>query len=108
MKFPANAAFLALMLGLGVGACQGEKAPEQNGAAGEILPASVSDAMLPLDTVRSQPPLAPQVDPGGRPGDRAHGTPDGSDEEADAEASEPAPAASGTTAPAAAASAAAE
>lgn len=42
-------------------ACQGEeKAPAAGTAGGEILPASVSDAMLPLDTVRSQPPLAPR------------------------------------------------
>lgn len=27
-------------------------------ATGEVLPGSVSDAMLPVDTVRSQPPLA--------------------------------------------------
>jgi len=31
-------------------------------AGGEVLEASVSDAMIPLDTLRSQPPLAPKAD----------------------------------------------
>jgi hypothetical protein len=44
-------------------ACQAEKKPEHKGTvAGEILPGSASDAMLPYDTVRSQPPLAPQTE----------------------------------------------
>jgi hypothetical protein len=48
-------------LPLALAACQGEKkAAEKGGTAqGEILPGSASDAMLPYDTVRSQPPLAP-------------------------------------------------
>lgn len=50
----------ALLIATGLAACQGEKTPEQKRAAGEILPGSASDAMLPIDTVRSQPPLAPQ------------------------------------------------
>ncbi len=33
--------------------------PAAGTAQGEILPGSVSDAMLPLDTVKSQAPLAP-------------------------------------------------
>ena len=33
-------------------------------AGGEILPGSASDAMLPYDTVKSQPPLAPRTDTG--------------------------------------------
>ncbi len=48
-------AALALMLG----ACSQPKQAKQSGTAqGEILEGSVSDAMLPLDTVRSQAPLA--------------------------------------------------
>ena len=36
----------------------GEKGPERKTAAGEVLGGSISDAMLPLDTVQSQsPPL---------------------------------------------------
>lgn len=50
---------LALILALA--ACGGteKKEKDQRTAAGEILPGSVSDSMLPYDTVRSQPPLAP-------------------------------------------------
>jgi hypothetical protein len=71
---------LALMLA----ACGGAKKDEGAGtAAGEILPGSVSDAMLPLDTVRSQAPLAPKVESTGA----ADAT------EADAAASDAAPAA---------------
>ena len=47
---------------LALAACKGEKPAETGTAQGEVLPASVSDAMLPLDTVRSQPPLAPQTE----------------------------------------------
>lgn len=49
-------------------ACQAEKQADNRSAEGEILPASVSDAMLPLDTVRSQPPLAPksEIEPSGK------------------------------------------
>lgn len=45
-------------------ACSGENGKASGGTAeGEILPASVSDEMLPYDSVRSQAPLAPK--PGG-------------------------------------------
>lgn len=50
------AAMLALTLALG--GCGKKKAPDQASAAGEILPRSVSDDMLPYDTVRSQAQLA--------------------------------------------------
>lgn len=47
--------------------CGAEKKDEGAGtAAGEILPGSASDAMLPLDTVRSQAPLAPKVESTGK------------------------------------------
>jgi hypothetical protein len=36
------------------------KAPVAADAGGEVLEGSISDAMLPLDTVRSQAPLAPR------------------------------------------------
>jgi hypothetical protein len=40
-------------------ACRDEPPSDQSGAAsGEVLEGTISDAMLPLDTVRSQPPLA--------------------------------------------------
>jgi hypothetical protein len=62
MNTPARIAVLAL-LSLTLAACQGEaKKPDagQQTAKGEILEGSISDAMLPVDTVRSQPPLAPK------------------------------------------------
>ena len=58
---PLSIGLIALPLTLA--ACQGETkktgADETRTAQGEVLPGSASDAMLPLDTVRSQPPLAP-------------------------------------------------
>ena len=60
MRHPASIAALALLLALG--ACKADE--KQQGAGkveGETLPGSASDAMLPLDTVRSQPPLAPKA-----------------------------------------------
>ena len=42
-------------------------AKKDSGAAtaqGEVLPGSASDAMLPLDTVKSQAPLAPKSESG--------------------------------------------
>lgn len=61
-----------LPLALMVAACGGAKKDEGAGtAAGEILPGSASDAMLPLDTVRSQAPLAPKVESTGAAGPAA-------------------------------------
>ncbi|PKB14735.1 hypothetical protein B0I00_2333 [Novosphingobium kunmingense] len=53
----AAAASLAVVLALS--GC-GKSEREAGGKAeGEVLPGSVSDAMLPYDQVKSQPPLAP-------------------------------------------------
>ncbi|MDP3907720.1 hypothetical protein [Novosphingobium sp.] len=46
------------------GCNQSKKAEGAGTAAGEILPGSASDAMIPLDSVRSQAPLAPKVENG--------------------------------------------
>lgn len=54
--------YLVGLAALGLAAC--DQAPQQAATAtaeGEILPGSASDAMLPLDTLRSQAPLAPKV-----------------------------------------------
>lgn len=60
---------MTLALTLALGACKGEQKPAQDArAAGEILPGSASDAMIPYDTVRSQPPLAPKPVSSGKPG----------------------------------------
>lgn len=48
---------------LGLGACEEQAAaPTDEGAAasGEVLAGSVSDAMIPLDQLNSQAPLAPR------------------------------------------------
>lgn len=52
---------LALIAVLTLAGCQQEKSSAPAVAGGQILDGSVSDAMLPLDTVRSQAPLAPQT-----------------------------------------------
>lgn len=50
-----------LILPLGLAACgDTKKEGAQAAAGGEVLEAGVSDAMVPLDSVRSQPPLAPR------------------------------------------------
>lgn len=54
---------LLLALPLALAACdqQGDAPAEQGGAAsGEVLPATVSDAMIPLEQLDSQAPLAPR------------------------------------------------
>lgn len=56
-------------LALALGACKGEQKKATGGSAqGEVLPGALSDAMLPLDTVKSQAPLAPKSE-GGEKGD---------------------------------------
>ena len=62
---------ILLLAGLALMGCQGKKAPVQGTAGGEVLPGSVSDAMLPIDTVRSQPPLAPKSEPSGAKADES-------------------------------------
>ena len=74
-------------LALALSACKGEPKKETGGTAqGEILPGSTSDAMLPLDTVKSQAPLAPKSEGG----DKAD--PKKADKKADPAAKEAAPA----------------
>jgi len=80
-----------LVLALALAACGSGKKDEGAGkAAGEILPASASDAMLPLDTVRSQAPLAPKVESSGKASGEAEA---GATEAAEAPAAEAPPAA---------------
>lgn len=66
-------ALVALPLALAACGSNEKKAKDQRTAAGEILPGSISDSMLPYDTVRSQPPLAPRET--GKPGAKATGGP---------------------------------
>ena len=55
---------------LALSACKAEPNKAVGGTAqGEVLPGSASDAMLPLDTLKSQAPLAPKSE--GESGDKA-------------------------------------
>lgn len=66
---PRTAAILVLALALALTAC-GKKAPSdaRQGATGEVLPGSVSDAMLQTDRLRAAAPLDPRG--GAAPGDK--------------------------------------
>lgn len=55
---------LVPVLLLTLAACNQGK--QETSAGGEILEGSASDAMLPLDTVRSQAPLAPRAESTGK------------------------------------------
>lgn len=57
-------------------ACGDEASKDDSRAAtGEVLEGTISDAMLPVDRVRSQPPLAaPEPGPGGEGGTATPGT----------------------------------
>jgi hypothetical protein len=79
---------VACVAPLALTACKGKKPDEARTAQGEILPGSASDAMLPLDTVRSQPPLAPPEEASGKGGKVASDKGGTAAEEADASASD--------------------
>ena len=102
VKFP----YLALPLLALLAACGGD-APADDGraASGEVLEGTISDAMLPLDRVRSEPPPedpeafaeARSADDEGEPGttgdteeeaEEAESDPSGADESAPAETPE--------------------
>jgi len=79
-------------------ACGGEASDDGRAASGEVLEGTISDAMLPIDRVRSEPPLE---DPAAfakarsaADGASAAGTPEGEEGEAtetgEAESAEPA------------------
>lgn len=71
MKLTAPAPTIAIAIALlALSGCkqEGKQAKATGGtAAGEILPGSTSDAMIPVDTLRSQPPLAPHSDGAAKP-----------------------------------------
>ena len=73
MKTELRPVLVSALIGLALVGCQEKKqaAPSHATAVGEVLPGSASDAMLPVDTVRSQPPLAPKVEPSGSKPDKA-------------------------------------
>ena len=59
-------ALISALLMLGLAACTGDARKDEGAgkASGEVLPGSVSDAMIPLDQVKSQAPLAPKSEGG--------------------------------------------
>jgi hypothetical protein len=58
-RWPVLAA--AILLVVPLGACKRDAA-SSDAAASQVLPGSVSDAMLPVDRLTSQPPLDPRAD----------------------------------------------
>ena len=65
---------IAVLSLLALSACKDEPKTTAGGTAqGEVLPGSASDAMLPLDTLKSQAPLAPKAE--GAAGDKADAKP---------------------------------
>ena len=78
MTMPATRSVLACASALLLVACGGDPAPADEGASasGEILPSSISDAMIPTDQLRSQPPLmdpSPGTDGAAAPGGQGEG-----------------------------------
>ena len=65
-RFHGSALALVLATAALAGCGKDKAADPKAQAAGEVLPGSISDAMLPLDTVRSQPPLAPRAEGSGK------------------------------------------
>ena len=82
-------ALAVLAVCLALAACNdAETEDDGRTAGGQVLEGSISDSMLPLDTVRSQPPLAKVT---GTPGEGGAGTetpdPDATDAAEDGESS---------------------
>lgn len=76
---------LALVPIVLLAACGSGTEGAKGGASGQVADGTISDAMLPLDTVRSQPPLAaPESTASGSPGAKAKGTAAETDAPADA------------------------
>ncbi|WP_271076956.1 hypothetical protein [Aurantiacibacter sp. MUD61] len=93
-------AFPALML---LAACNGDQAPADDDtreASGEVLEGTISDDMIPIDQLRSQPPLAepdPEEGGSGSGSGNASASEDGvADEAEEPAAAEPEPAAEPT------------
>lgn len=59
-------ALISVLLALAVAACTGDSKKDEGAgkASGEVLAGSASDAMIPLDQVKSQAPLAPKAEAG--------------------------------------------
>jgi len=99
----ASVAMMAML-----GGCHHEdKATGHGTVSGQILPGSVSDAMLPYDSVKSKAPLAPEESvrqPGSGTSEKASDNPGGNPGDNAAEAAPAAASAAASAAPALAAS----
>lgn len=74
MPLPKSAAVVLVLAGaLSLSACHSkpEKSDDQRTAEGEVLPATVSDAMLPPEQPTSTPPAEPKQDAGDRATEKA-------------------------------------
>lgn len=93
-----NKAIPAALLALALAGCGDKGGKEQGGKAeGQILPASVSDAMIPVDQVRSQAPLAPQTGSGKKEDKADEADPGATEAPAAEETAKAAPSASPST-----------
>jgi hypothetical protein len=72
-------------------ACGDDPAPEEGEVSGEVLEGTISDAMLPLDQVRSRAPLAEPTESAGAAPAAAGDTAEPAEEPVEAEP-DPAPA----------------
>ncbi|MFM5949292.1 MAG: hypothetical protein ACKOPM_08680 [Novosphingobium sp.] len=68
-----NLRIALLALAMALSACGGDDGKKAQGgtAQGEVLPGSVSDAMIAVDQVKSQAPLAPKSESGDKKDDKA-------------------------------------
>ena len=82
------AGLLALALLAACQAAKPAKTDDQRTAGGQVLPGTISEAMLPYDTTKSQPPLAPRKH--AVTGDAADAAASGADSGATAVPAEPA------------------
>ncbi|MBU6268045.1 MAG: hypothetical protein KGN34_10920 [Sphingomonadales bacterium] len=59
---PSRILALAALSTLALAAChKGAKSNDQRTASGQVLEGSISDAMIPYESLKSKPPLAPRA-----------------------------------------------
>jgi hypothetical protein len=56
---------LALACVLALAACHKDKAGDQRTATGQVIAGTISDSMIPYESLKSKPPLAPRETGGG-------------------------------------------
>lgn len=60
MIHPLRSIGVAAVLAVALSACHSQQKAGHGEVSGQILPGSISDAMLPYDAVKSKAPLAPR------------------------------------------------